>query len=254
MTGKPAMAVLGTKLYVGYGIYTTFSFNHNATRAVVYDGTSWGSVQTVDGDVGTPDSDKDELFQTVITYGSAVHVFFYDSASGDLKQRTTTNGTTWSSVQTIDGAGGTGGQTTHDVGHTATAMIDAGGTLRVFYWDATSSVIRVASSTDGTSFTFATATSNAIEGTWAPIPHVVNVPQLYYIDTSHNLRGASLISGAWQDGIVDGPNSTSSTCSGHTTSTLASGRGVMGVEENGGPHLYYVDDTNIALREAFFTP
>lgn len=252
LLGKPAMAVLGTKLYVAFDVWewsADHSHAHNAVEAVVFDGTSWGAVQAVDGDVGTPDSDQDESFQTAITYNGAVHILFYDPGSGELKQRTTTNGTTWSSVQVIDGSG-TGGQTSHDVGNNATAMVDASGTLRVFYWDATSSVIRVASSTNGTTWSFQTAASNANPGSWAPVPH--SVPQIYYTDTSGAMRGASLVNGSWSNGIVDGPGSSSATCSGHTTSALYAN--IVGVEQNGGPHLYYIDQTNHALREAFFTP
>jgi hypothetical protein len=249
--GLVSLAGLGTKLYAAYGLgIWSGGVPHQVVRAVVFDSStsSWGSVQNVDGDVGTPDSGENEEFGTAIAFNGAVRVYFWD---GELKERTTTNGTTWSSVHVIDGSG-TGGQTSHDVGRFAKAMIDASGILRVFYWDYTASQIRVASTADGSTWSYGVAATNAIASSWVPIAHTP--PQVYYFDTSGALRGASLIGSTWSNGIVDGPGSTSTTCSGHITTALQTTRGIMGVEQNGGPHIFYVDSASSSLREAYYTP
>jgi hypothetical protein len=121
-----AAAPYGGALHVFYRDETGGNLRHGS-----FDGTTW-AFETLDGvggangrlnaDVGTSIS--------VQTYRGSLFVFFVDRTHTNVRRARLSTGWTFS---TIDGAGGTGGRISGDVGYnTRAAVYD--GTLHVFYF------------------------------------------------------------------------------------------------------------------------
>jgi hypothetical protein len=132
-------------------------FEHDATTGDLRWGTrtstGW-TFQTLDGAGGTSGRINANVGedQAVAVYGGKLHVFSYDRTHGDLRYGRF-DGVTWT-FQTLDGAGGTGGRISANVGLRLSAAVFSG-TLRVIYANSSAGDVRLAT-LSGSTWTFQT--------------------------------------------------------------------------------------------------
>lgn len=125
-----------------------------AVLALLAPGTALGESVTLDGAGGPGGRTTHALGRTsaVARYDDALHVFYHDATSGDLRLARRL-GATWS-FRTIDGAGGPNGRVDAYVGEDQSAIV-YGGSLHVFYYDRTHGDLRHGAF-DGVSWSFET--------------------------------------------------------------------------------------------------
>jgi hypothetical protein len=118
--------------------------------------------ETLDGAGGTAGRTSDAVGGDVsaAVFGGAIHVFYRDLTTGDLRHGWF-NGTTWQ-FEALDGASIIGGRVNADVGQASVTTIFAG-KLEVFYLNVTNSDVRRASF-NGTAWTFATIDGDSTAG------------------------------------------------------------------------------------------
>ena len=106
------------------------------------------------------DSSADGKTVASTTFNGRPAIAYTDSKSGDLRLATF-DGKSWRKV-TIDGAGGSGGRTTHNLSGSISMCVNGSGvkqTLHIFYTDATEKDLRY-STFNGKNFTFETVDGN----------------------------------------------------------------------------------------------
>jgi len=144
-------------------------------------------------------------------------VFSYDATSGDLRMGRRSD--RWR-FRTLDGAGGTNGRVSADVGSDVAAA-PYGGSLHVFYYDATGGNLRHASF-DGTAWGFETLDGagggggrmDADVGTAISVTTYRGALFVFYVDRTHtNIRRARLSDG-WTFSTIDGAGGTGGRISG----------------------------------------
>ena len=108
--------------------------------------------ETLDGEGGTAGRTTDSVGRDVsaAVYGGAVHVFYLNDTSGDLRHAWF-GGSVWR-FRTLDGASSRGGRIVADLGDASVATV-YGGRLEVLYLEETGLDVRRASY-DGTSWSF----------------------------------------------------------------------------------------------------
>jgi hypothetical protein len=143
-----------------------------------------------------------------VRYASRLRVFEYDATSGDLRWGTRT-ATGWSFAR-LDGAGGTAGRISADVGEDQAAVVYEG-ELHVFYYDRTHGDLRWGRF-DGSSWSFSTLDGaggagrvNANVGLRVSAAVYANVLRVAYANTSAgDVRLATFTGGAWSMQTLDG--------------------------------------------------
>jgi len=172
------------------------------------------------------DSSADGKSVASIAFNGKPAIAYTDTKRGDLKLATF-DGKTWRK-QTVDGAGGSGGRTSHTISGAISMCVNGSGvkqTLHIFYSDAIDKDLRYASY-NGKSFTFETVDGNgpSVNDYQDPIRvktssdvSVANAciasasaVQVFYRDESQGvLLGAVLTKGApWKYELVDGDRKT----------------------------------------------
>jgi hypothetical protein len=172
------------------------------------------------------DSSADGKSVASITFNGKPAIAYTDTKRGDLKLATF-NGKTWSK-QIVDGAGGSGGRTSHTISGAISMCVNGGRlkqTLHIFYSDSIDKDLRYASY-NGKSFTIETVdgngpsvndyedpirvkTSSDVSVANACVANASAV-QVFYRDESQGvLLGAVQIKGApWKYELVDGDRKT----------------------------------------------
>ena len=172
------------------------------------------------------DSSADGKSVASITFNGKPAIAYTDTKRGDLKLATF-NGKTWSK-QIVDGAGGSGGRTSHTISGAISMCVNGSGlkqTLHIFYSDSVDKDLRYASY-NGKSFTYEIVDGNApsVNNYEDPIRvktssdvSVANAcvatssaVQVFYRDESQGvLLGAVHTKGApWKYELVDGDRKT----------------------------------------------
>lgn len=138
-------ADLGTDVAVALYAGAPHAWYYDATsknlRHAWWTGTRW-RFETLDGDVNGPyGREAGDLGQhpTVLIYGGAPHVWYYDASQGALRHASWT-GAAWY-YQILDGWSGFNGEVLANVGADAAAML-YGGAPHVWYRDATFGYLR----------------------------------------------------------------------------------------------------------------
>jgi len=213
--------------------------------------------EALDGSSSSVSAQEGTLGQSprAIQFGTSIQVFYYDSASGNLK-RSYEDGSGWIN-ETLDGSGGANGRINADVGKMPSATI-YNNQMHVFYFDATNGDIRHGiSDISGSSWTFETLDGDSQVGgrTVAkvgvnPAVSVYNntLQVFYYDDTFGNLRHAWFTPGiGWKYENLDGdPGSV-----GRSNANLGEDPEV--IIYNNEIQLYYYDIQNGNLRHAWTT-
>mgnify|MGYP000482238219 CR=1 FL=1 len=214
----------------------TYSFTITATNAIgVSDPATTNAVVPQSSWVkSTVDAAADAKNLAVSTFQSQPIIAYSDSVHGDLKLATY-NGKKWAIV-TVDGAGGAGGRTSHDVSGSVSLCITASGKkqiLNLFYADLTDKDLRYASY-DGKKWAFEVVDGNgpSIQDYKEPdrvrtasdvsvSSACVSTPdglQVFYRDESQGVLLGAVRSGkSWRYELIDGDRTTD----GRTTGDVA---------------------------------
>jgi hypothetical protein len=210
-----------------------------------------GSSDSVSTRVGTTGQTP-----TPISFGSDLYVFYYDRGQGVLREAySDTNG--WH-FQVLDGAGGSNGQITANVGAQVKPIV-YNGVIYLFYYDSTDGALREAySDTSGQNWTFRTLDGGP--GTTLggyhdnvgqnPTPVVYGSSlQLFYHDaTNGDLRHAWYDGTNWHFENLDGDIGS---IAGHVGNV---GQGATAVVYGSSLQLFYYDASNGDLRHAWSAP
>jgi len=218
------------------------------------------SFETLDGEGGKPGSSENNMgeYNAAVIYNVRPHVFYYGVAGGNLRHAWY-NGSFWS-AETLDGAGGSNGRISADVGKYAEAMIYAG-RPHVFYQDDDGNDLRHGYY-NGQFWAFEVLDGNgghangpngrvlANSGqhpgaiTYAGRPHV-----FYYDDSDLTLRHAWYDGAAWLYEDLDG--------NGGPNGRIVAEVGISAntpVQYGFALHVFYRDNTGFNLRHAYNTP
>jgi hypothetical protein len=189
-----------------------------------------------------------------LTVTGAPEVFGYDATTGSLRDARWT-GAAWD-YATVDGRGSTLPGHTPDLVGTVSSAVEIGGQPVVFYTDATTGSLRVASRS-GTTWTFSTLdgpgsvlaghTGDRVGGAVSAVL-VAGQPQVFYDDTtSGSLRYAWRTPAGWHLETLDGPGSVLPQHTGHRL-----GLAVSALVAGGQPQAYYDDTTAGTLHRAWW--
>jgi YD repeat-containing protein len=248
---NPAI-VFGSQLHVFYRDSTALTLRH----AWYTPGAGW-AFEVLDGAGGIAAgavTDAVGAFASVVDYGGAAHVFYWDPMVSSLRHAWWT-GTAWN-AETLDGSGTTRpGSTPHTVGSYATVLL-FGGQPHVFYRDITTNSQRHAWWTgaawafdwvDGTSSPYAGHTPDNV-GFYASTTLFAGTPHLFSQDvTTQRLRHVWWTGAAWAYEDLDGNGTT---VNGHTTNVVGSYASV--VVYAGGAHVFSYDSGAQRLRHAWW--
>ena len=218
--GTIAIRQLGAQVQIFYSNDTTHTLRH-----AWWDGARW-NFENFDTGVSLPGA----VYVASTQYGTAFHVAFKTS-TGTLRHDWWDG--TWHN-QTLDGPGGVTGNTNDNVGDFV-QMTPFGSQLDIAYQDATTSSLRNASSTNGTSsWSFNTLdgsggaisghTSNHVGAHISLLPYGGALHLVYQDTTSGALRHA-WNDGVWHAEVLDGvgstkPGATNSTSTGFFSSMI----------------------------------
>ncbi len=270
----PTSVTLNGILYVFY-----YNFTNKSLDAVYADNTGWHKV-IIDGanGVATNKSTGDVgLHPSATVYNNQVHVSYYDNA-GDLRYAKGSIGS-WSAA-TLDGAGGSDGRVTGNVG-VKSKLLSYAGSLQLFYYDSSNNNLRHAWSSGSQGWKFenldgdngSIARNNGDVGLFSSAIDYAGSLQLFYYDSSNNnLRHAwSSGSQGWKFENLDGDNGSIARNNGDagidvnaaynpSTSklllTYKHGTGIKYVwANNTGWHFAYLDGASYSLTgQNFATP
>jgi hypothetical protein len=210
--GTIAIRQLGAQLQAFYSDDATHKLRH-----AWWDGTRW-NFENFDTASTLPGA----LFVDTAQFGSAFHLAFKTS-TGTLRHDWYSGGS-WN-YSTLDGSGGVSGHTNDSVGDWV-QMTPYGNQLDILYQDATTSAVRHAFSSNGTSGwnfqvldgsggSISGHTNNHVGSSIAVLAYGTALHLVYQDTTSGALRHA-WYDGAWHVEILDG---TGSTVAGSTGST-----------------------------------
>jgi len=195
---NPSSLLFNGDLYVFY-----YDVTNGNLRMALNDPTTGWNITTHDGQGGSAGrlDAKIGLFPSAVIYDNQLHVFYYDSANGNLRHSwSDSNGNNWQ-FETLDGGGGVSGRIEADLGITP-AAVEKDGILQVFYYDQTNNNLRHAWFVPGNTWKFenmdgdsgAVSRNNANVGIHPSVIKYGTTLQLFYYDqTGGNMRHA------WED-------------------------------------------------------
>jgi subtilisin family serine protease len=235
-----------------------YDAGHKALRRARWTGSGWDIV-TTDGPgsgsgAGQTTDDVGRYISTIIWQG-VPHVWYYDLTAGALRHAWW-NGSRYTR-ETLDGTGGTAGQTTNNAGlFTSVAVFN--GAAHVWYYDATAHNLRHAW-WNGTGWAFEILdgagsgssggrTADDVGQFSAAIIYNGAMHVWYYDATAHSLRHAVGDGSAWTFETLDGTGAASG--SGQTSDNVGQYNSVT--LYNGGPHIWYYDAAAHSLRHGFW--
>jgi len=249
-TGRTtSVTAYGGGLQVFYYDATYGNLRHAWTTS-----TGW-SFENLDGDPGSIGHWNADLgFEpAVVTYAGSLQVFYYDTTNGNLRHAWTTS-TGWS-FENLDGDPGSIGHWNSDLGRRPAAVV-YGGSLQVFYYDATSGNLRHAWTTStGWSFENLDGDPGSI-GHWnadvgrrsTAVVHNGSLQVFYYDATSGNLRHAWTTSTGWSFENLDGDVGSL----GHRAGDLGATQAATLYGDS--LQVFYPDGTGNTLRHAWSSP
>ena len=236
--------------YAGHANGTNWVLRH-----AYWNGIAW-AFETLDGSTSPrPGHTNNHVGRpsAALVYNGRPHIF-YDDETDDVLRHAYWNGVAWA-FEVLDGAGGGGGRTTHDVGKATTTLL-YNARPHVFYYDDTDKSLRHAyyngvawafETLDGTGSTRPGHTLNEV-GTHSAAVVYNGRPHVFYDDiTDTSLRHAYWNGVAWAFEALDGPGST---VPGHTVNAVGQYPAVVLYDAR--PHVFYQDAANKALRHAYY--
>jgi PKD repeat protein len=208
-----------------------------------WDGARW-NLETLDG-AGRNTTDDVGANVTAMQYGAQIQLFYSDATTHTLRHAWW-DGTRWN-VETLDGAGGANGRTTHQVAGGTIAAFQFGAQVQLFYPDDTAHVLRHAW-WDGSRWNFENrdATTLPASGTYVAARQFGSTVQVAYKTAAADLQH-SWFDGAWHTEVLDGAGGAN----GRTSHAV--GDSVTLVPNGGQLDVLYQDTTSSALRHAWMT-
>lgn len=244
--------VSGGRLHVFF-----YDATNGALRHGWWSGTHW-SFETLDGTATAlargHTANNVGLFATATTYGTGIHVYYYDRTRGDLRHVRWT-GTGWT-TETLDGnATDLSGRVNRDVGRDISVVL-YGGAPHLWYRDATNGDLRhgwrVGSAwhfetLDGNANSSTTGSVNSDLGSFTAVALFGGAPHVWYYDHGGGaLRHAWWTGWAWHFEDLDGwggwAGEVFANVGADATATLLGGL----------PHVWYRDATNGDLRHGWW--
>lgn len=178
-----------------------------------------------------------------ITVDGLPQNFYRDDTSGDLRHAWY-DGARWN-YETLDGAGGTDGRVSADVGANPTAVLSLG-QLHVFYRNNTDGSLRHAF-WDGARWRFEVIDGGNTGGTPSAIDYG-GVPHVWYQDLgTGRLRHAWWTGAGWAAETLDGAGGSPDRISANV------GRDARAIVYGGVPHVFYADATHGVMRHGWWT-
>lgn len=242
--------VYGSSLQLFYYDATNGNLRHSWSN----NGTNW-SFENLDGDPGSISAYNANVGSnpSLTVYSNSLQLYYYDNSHGYLRHAwADSNG--WH-FETLDGAGGSDGRISANVGITSTPAVDSNGTLHVFYFDQTNGKLRHM----WTSATLGWQAENLIGDENAIIRERINVGSMSgvvvngttldlftYDATNGNLIHISGNNGSWKEEHIDGMGATPAGAQGvnlgYSPNPILLGTSL---------HVFYYDQTNGNLRHAW---
>jgi hypothetical protein len=244
----PKAIQFGTNLEVFY-----YDATQGDLRRSYSDSGGW-HFQTLDGSGGASGrlNANVGIQATATVYQNALHVFYYDITSGDLRHAWTADDVNWN-FETLDGSAGSLGGYDVDLGDRPTVTVfDT--TMQLFYHDKAHGNLRHAWYIPGLGWRFenldgdpgAIGHKDANLGDTSTVTTIGTSLQLYYYDdTNGNLRHAWTDASGWRFENLDGDPGAI----GHKDANLGLNPAVTALGSN--IQLYYYDSTNGNLRHAW---